>query len=140
MLEKVFKKDEFIFEAGDTNFTLYKIVSGKVLSFLVQGSKITPVGETNAGSFAGSNSFFLKKPTGTYTVALEETKVAIYTQEDLDAAFPNWLKTIAKSISQKTEENTLQIVEHGIKKTTGTSLKPLSIDEQRHYLQLLKLV
>lgn len=140
MLEKAFKKDEFLFKVGDTNFGLYKIVKGKVLSFLVQGSKVTPVGETHAGSFAGSNSFFLKKPTGTYTVALEDTSVIIYSQEDLDAAFPNWLKTIAKSISQKTEENTLQIVEHGIKKTSGTSLKPLSIDEQRHYLQLLNLV
>ncbi len=60
-------------------------------------------------------------------------------QEELDAAFPNWLKTIAKSISQKTEEQMLLIAEHGIKKASST-IKPLSIDEQRHYLQLLNLV
>ncbi len=140
MQEKVLKKDEFLFKEGDANYFLYKIVKGKILSFFVKGSKITPSGETLAGSFAGTNSFFLKKPTGTYAVAMEETSVIIYTQEELEAAFPNWLRTIAKSISQKTEEQMVQIAEHGIKKTSATTIKPLSIEEQRHYLQLLNLV
>jgi CRP-like cAMP-binding protein len=139
MQEKVLKKDEFLFKEGDSNYFLYKIVKGRILSFLVRGSKITPSGETHAGSFAGTNSFFLKKPTGTYAVAMEDTSVIIYTQEELDAAFPNWLKSIAKSISQKTEEQMTLIAEHGIKKASST-IKPLSIDEQRHYLQLLNLV
>lgn len=139
MQEKVFKKDEFLFKADDTNFFLYKIVKGKIFSFIVRGSKISPIWESSNGSFAGTNSFFLKKPTGTYVVALEETTVIIYTQEDLEAQFPNWLKTIAKSISQKTEEQSMLIAERGVKRTTE-SVKPLSIEEQRHYLQLIKLV
>ena len=140
MQERIFKKDEFLFKPGDTNFFLYKIVKGKAFSFLVQGSKITSVGETGAGSFVGSNSFFMKHPTGTYTIALEDTSVMIYDQNDLDTSFPNWLKTIAKSIAQKTQEQMNQIAEHGVKKSTGTSIKPLSIEEQRHFLQLLGLV
>lgn len=138
MQEKIFKKDEFIFKAGDTNFLLYKVLKGRVFNFIAQGSKITPTGEVNAGSFSGSNSFFLKKPTGTYAVAMEDTTVCIYNQEDLDANFPNWLKTIAKSIAQKTEEQTLQIAEKGIKRAGGTAVKPLTIEEQRHFLQLIK--
>ncbi len=135
MQEKIFKKDEFIFKAGDTSNFLYKIVSGKTFSFLIQGSKISPLGEEGDGSFSGSNSFFLKKPTGTFSIALEETKVIIYDQKDLEENFPPWLKTVAQSLVKKTEEQMLQVVSHGIRKASG-KIKPLSIEEQRHYLQL----
>lgn len=137
MQEKFFKKDEIIFKEGDSDFFLYKVIKGKIFSFIVQGSKVTPTGENLPGSFAGSNTFFLKKPTGTYAIATEDTAVEIYTQEDLDANFPNWLKTIAKSIARKTEEQMLQIADKGIRRATG-AVKPLSIEEQRHYLQLIK--
>ncbi len=139
MQEKTFKKDEFIFKAGDENFFLYKIVSGKTLSFFIQGSKITSLGEENPGNFAGTNSFFLKKPTGTYTVALEETKVIFFDQKDLEENFPSWLKTIAQNLVKKTEEQMIPIISHGIRKAIG-NIKPLTIEDQRHYLQLTGII
>jgi CRP-like cAMP-binding protein len=135
MQEKIFKKDEFIFKAGETSNFLYKIVSGKIFSFIIQGSKISPLGLETAGSFSGSNSFFLKKPTGTFSIAMEETKVIIYDQKDLEENFPTWLKTVAQGLVRKTEEQMIQVVGHGIRKASG-KIRPLSIEEQRHYLQL----
>jgi hypothetical protein len=54
----------------------------------------------------------------------------------LEKNFPTWLKTIAQNLVKKTEEQMSQVIERGIRKSLG-KIRPLSIEEQRHFLQLI---
>jgi CRP-like cAMP-binding protein len=140
MIEKIFKKGEVIFRTGDENYFLYKVISGKIISIFISGSKVTPVYLTTAGGFAGTLTFFLTSPPTVYAIAEEDTKVIIFDQEDLKTNFPGWLISLAKTLAEKTRTQILQIVERGIKKNMPGMLKPLSIEEQRRYLIILNLI
>jgi hypothetical protein len=72
-------------------------------------------------------------------VVLEDASVIIYEQNDLNENFPPWLKSVAKSMAQKTYDQINQMVERGIKKSYQ-GVTPLTIEEQRRYLQILKLI
>ncbi len=139
MQEKEYKKDEIIFQPGQREYLLYKIISGKVLTLMVNGSRVTPVFLNTPGSYVGSTLFFLNQDAKIYAVAKEDTAVKIFEQEDLNENFPPWLKSMAKSMAQKTYEQINQMVERGIKKSYQ-GVTPLTIEEQRRYLQILKLI
>jgi len=139
MQKKEYKKNEIIFQPGQKEYSLYKIISGKVLSLMVHGSKVTPIFMNTPGNFVGSTLFFLNVEVKTYAVAIEDTSVIIYDQKDLNENFPPWLKSMANSMARKTYEQINQLVERGIKKSFQ-GIRPLTIEEQRHYLQILKLI
>jgi CRP-like cAMP-binding protein len=136
---KEYKKNEIIFQPGQKEYALYKIISGKVLTLMVQGSRVTPIFLNTPGTYVGSTLFFLNQDVKTYAVVLEDASVIIYEQNDLNENFPPWLKSVAKSMAQKTYDQINQMVERGIKKSYQ-GVTPLTIEEQRRYLQILKLI
>jgi CRP-like cAMP-binding protein len=139
VLEKKYQKNEIIFQPGQNTYSLYKIISGKVLTLMVQGSRVTPIFMNTPGSYVGSTLFFLNQDVKTYAVAVEDASVIIYDQKDLNENFPPWLKSMASSLARKTYDQINQMVERGIKKSYQ-GVTPLSIEEQRRYLQILKLI
>jgi CRP-like cAMP-binding protein len=137
--EKIFQKDEIIIKPGGKDHSLFKIISGKALTLVVQGSKVTPLFMHIPGTYLGSILFFLEDPEKTYSLVLEETSVIIYDQNDLNKNFPEWLKSMAISLAQKNYLQYGQIIEKGLKKSLS-GVSPLSIEEQRRYLKILKLI
>ena len=58
--------------------------------------------------------------------------------EELGKQFPEWLITIAQNITSKLRRTGDLIRQKGIRKQNVESIKPLSIEEQRHYYQLVE--
>ena len=132
------KKDEFLFKRGDKTQNLYRVLEGKIMLFNVKGSRIDPIFICQPGKFLGYSLFFSnKKERNLFAVALEDSSVSVIPQDLLKKNFPKWLDSIAVSLCQKTESNLELILKSGIKKR-GQTISPLSIEEQRYYLKLLK--
>lgn len=131
------KKDEILFRMGNTDKTLYRVESGNFLIFHAKGSRIDPIMKCGAGKFMGSFSFFLGVERVVYAVALEDSTVSIIQNEELSKQFPPWLANIGKSLCNKTLDNLNLISNVGIKRK-GEVISPLSIEEQRHFFQLIK--
>ena len=134
---KKIKKDEVLFKQGDNDKTMYRVQSGSFLVFHAKGSRIDPLRTVKPGHFLGSSSFFLNIDKTLYVVALEDCEVVVIPIEEKKKQFPPWLSNIAASLSGKILDNLNLITNVGIKRK-GEILSPLSIEEQRHFFQLIK--
>jgi CRP-like cAMP-binding protein len=134
---KKIKKDEVLYKQGDNDQTMYRVQSGSFLLFHAKGSRIDPIKKVNPGEFLGHSSFFLNMEKVLYAVALEECEVFVIPVEEKKKQFPPWLANIAGSLSGKILDNLNLITNVGIKRK-GEILSPLSIEEQRHFFQLIK--
>ena len=133
-----FKKNDIIFSEGENDHNLYLISSGKVMAFLTHRTEITPVAYFKRGDFIGELAFFDKSPRSASLVCLEETVLKKYNYQKSKNQFPSWSITLAESITKKIRHFDEIIKGHGIRRKKTESIKPLSIEEQRHYYALLK--
>lgn len=131
-------KGELICAAGEESYDLYIIHSGKLLVYVNDGTKVTPLAYLNAGEYLGELSFFDHKPRSAHVVTLEEATLIKIPVDQLKTQFPEWLITIAQSITTKLRRTGDVIRQKGIRKQNVDTIKPLSIDEQRHYFQLVQ--
>lgn len=134
---KKIKKDEVLFKQGDSDYTMYQVKSGSFLVFHAKGSRIDPIKKVKPGEFLGHGSFFLNIDKVLYAVALEDCEVVVIPVEEKKKQFPPWLANIAGSLSGKILDNLNLITNVGIKRK-GEILSPLSMEEQRHFFQLIK--
>ena len=132
------KKNDIIFAEGESDFNLFYISSGKVMAFLIHGTEVTPVAYFKRGDFVGELSFFDKSPRSASLVCLEETVLKKYNYQKSKNQFPAWTITLAESITKKIRNFDELIKNHGIRRKKTESIKPLTIEEQRHYFGLLK--
>lgn len=131
-------KDDVLCKEGDKTQDLYYITEGKLLICSRSGKMVTPIAYLEAGSYFGEMSFFDKLPRSADVIAIEPTKLVKISQIQLKDSFPKWLLVISRQMTKKIRLLDEVIRDKGIKRTNVQSVKPLSIDEQRHYLTLLE--
>lgn len=137
MDKRILKKDEVLARAGDIDKRLYLIESGELLICALSGSMITPLAYLRDGEFVGELSFFDGAPRSAYIIALKETTL-VEIPEAAISLIPNWLITMAKNLTAKIRKIDALIATKGIKRKGSGTLRPLSIEEQRHFYLLLK--
>ncbi|MBT3584460.1 MAG: cyclic nucleotide-binding domain-containing protein [Halobacteriovoraceae bacterium] len=132
------KKDELVCTAGDSECDLYIIHSGKLLVFVNEKSKITPLAFLGPGEYLGELSFFDGQSRSAHVVCVEDASLIKVPVTELNKQFPDWLITLAKSITTKLRKTGELIRVKGIRKQNVESMKALSIEEQTHYFQIIK--
>lgn len=132
------QKDELICIAGDQEVDLYRVRSGKLMVFVNDGTKITPLSYLGKDEYLGELSFFDKEPRSAHVVALEKTELIKIPVTELEEQAPRWLITMATHVAKKIRKADELIRKKGIRRQNVESIKPLSIDEQRHFFQLIK--
>jgi CRP/FNR family cyclic AMP-dependent transcriptional regulator len=132
------KAGELVCCAGQQDYDLYIIHTGKLLIYVNEGTKVTPLAYLGAGEYLGELSFFDHKPRSAHVATLEPTTLIQVPVDELGKQFPEWLITIAQNITSKLRRTGDVIRQKGIRKQNVESIKPLSIDEQRHYYQLVE--
>lgn len=132
------EKDEVLCCEGDQETDLYLVVSGELLVCVRKESKVTAVAQLGAGEYIGELSFFDNLPRGADIIALSPCQLVKIPAEEIRAHFPNWITTLGHCLAQKLRLHDDVIRQRGIKKSNVETIKPLSIDEQRHYFKLLR--
>ncbi|MFT6070316.1 MAG: CRP-like cAMP-binding protein [Bacteriovoracaceae bacterium] len=132
------KAGELVCCAGQEDFDLYIIHSGKLLIYVNDGTKVTPLAYLGEGEYLGELSFFDHMPRSAHVATLEPTTLIQVPVEELERQFPEWLITIAQNITSKLRRTGDLIRQKGIRKQNVESIKPLTMDEQRHYYQLVE--
>jgi len=130
------KKDEVLCLEGDQSFDLYKVISGELLICKRNNHMVTPLARLKADEFFGEMSFFDKSPRSADVIATTDTELQKISHNELIDSAPFWLRTMAKSMTEKLRDLNKVISQKGIKKQS-TAVKPLSIDEQRRLYELL---
>jgi CRP/FNR family cyclic AMP-dependent transcriptional regulator len=131
-------KDTLICREGDLSKDLYKIIEGKLMICSRSGHMVTPIAYLNAGEYFGEFSFFDNQSRSADVVAVEETTLVKIPQAELKKQFPRWLNLTAKSMTNKLRLMDSVIRDKGIKKHKVDTVKPLSIDEQRRYFEIIE--
>ncbi len=132
------KKGEVVCVAGEENYDLYIIVKGKLMIMVNKGTQITPLAYLGEGEYMGELSFFDKRPRSAHVVCAEDTTLIRIPVEELTKQFPNWLQTMAISITGRLRKVDELIGAKGIRKKKTDTIAPFSIDEQREYFQILE--
>lgn len=133
------KKDQILFLAEENDNDLYIIQKGKVMVFVQKGSQIIPVAYLEAGEYIGELSFFDDEPRSASIICIEDSTFKKISDEEMNAHFPNWLKTIGQQLSRKIREGDELIRSKGIRKKKVESIKPLDISEQTRYFKLVDI-
>jgi CRP-like cAMP-binding protein len=131
------KKDEVLCREGDIETDLYLIEEGELLVCIRKASQVTAIARLGRGEYIGELSFFDNRPRGADIVALTECSLLKIPAVELRQSFPAWLSTLGRNMAKKLRLLDNVIRTRGIKKSNVESIKPLSIDEQRHYFKLL---
>ncbi len=131
------KTGELLFAAGEENHDLYFVQSGKLLAFVNDGTRITPLAYIKKEHYIGEMSFFDGMPCSANVVCLEDTVLLRICFDHLEQECPRWLITIAANISSKLRKAGELIRQKGIRRKNTQAVAPLSIEEQRYYYQVL---
>lgn len=137
-LTKNMTKGEIVCAAGEHDSSLFIIHSGKLLVFVTDGTKVTPLAYIGEGEYLGELSFFDREPRSAHVICLEDSTLVEVPVTEIDKQFPNWLVTMAQSITTKLRKSSELIRQKGIRKKNVETIKPLSIEEQREYYQSLQ--
>ena len=130
-------KDQLICKQGDKTRDLYKIVSGKLMICSRNNSMVTPLAHLEAGEYFGEFSFFDGMERSADVIAIEDCTLIQVPPEELKKQFPRWLLITAKNMTHKLRVMDNVIRTKGIKKKKS-SVPPLSINEQRYYLNIIE--
>lgn len=135
---KHLKKDQVIFSAGSSENDLYYIRSGKIMICVLKGSQVTPLAYLGAGEFLGELSFFDGQPRSATVIAVEDSIITTINETEKKVEFPGWLLKLAQSLTHKIRYNDELIRKRGIRKNKVDTIKPLTIEEQTYYYQVIK--
>lgn len=132
------KKGDIVCAEGQNDCDLFIIHSGKILIFVNKGTKVTPLAHLGAGEYLGELSFFDKKKRSASAICLEDTTIIKIPVEEIDNQFPNWLVTIAQSITGRLRSADELLAKKGIRKKNVQTMGSLEIEEQREFFQALE--
>lgn len=130
-------KDTLLTKSGESKKPLYKIIKGEVLIFILKKNTVIPLGKIKPGDFIGELSFFDNGPRSAYSITLSETIVELYTQEELDAEIPVWLKEFGKSLAKKIRSNDQAISEANYRPRAVGEMIKLEPQEQKRLYTLV---
>jgi CRP-like cAMP-binding protein len=132
------KRGDMICAEGELDYDLFIVHSGKVLIFVTKGTQVTPLAHIGPGEYLGELSFFDKKSRSANAVCLEDTTVIKVPIEEASKQFPDWLETLAMSITSRLRRADELLAQKGIRKKNVQTMASLSIDEQREYFKYLQ--
>lgn len=132
------QKDEILCLEGDSDYDLYMIHSGKLLVCVTKGSQVTPISYLGEGEYLGELSFFDRKTRSAHVICVEDASLIRIPIDQIDRQFPQWMVTLAKSLTKKIRIADQILKQKGIRRKNLESLQPLSIEEQTHFFQLIK--
>lgn len=131
------EKDQVLCKEGDSDTDMYILHEGQLLICVRKGTQVTAIANINPGDYIGELSFFDNQPRSADVIATEKSTLIKISKSQLKQKFPSWLLTIAKFQANKIRLMDKVIQNKGIKKKNVDSIKPLSIEEQRHYLEAI---
>lgn len=131
-------ENQFLFLQEDVETSLYKLQSGKLLAFVTDKSKVTPLGEIGPGEFIGEMGFFDGIARSAHILALESSSLIKISIGKQDRYFPPWLTTIGESLTKRLRELDRRLAQKGIRDHKDHSHRPLSIERQRQLFLLVE--
>jgi CRP/FNR family transcriptional regulator, cyclic AMP receptor protein len=131
------KKNDLICKEGDLTRDLYMIIEGKLLICNRNNRMVTPLAYLEKDSYFGEFSFFDGQKRSADVIALEDSTLMKIPLAELKKQFPRWLLIVAKNMTKKLRLMDDVIRKKGIKKNKQDHIKPLSIEEQRHYFEII---
>lgn len=131
-------KDRVLCLEGDQESDLYFVTSGKLLICSRSGHMVTPLAYIKKGDYFGEMSFFDSLPRSADVIALENTTLVKVPSSALKEQVPTWLLVMAKQMTNKLRTMDHVIRDRGIKRKNVDSMKPLSIEEQRHFFKIIQ--
>jgi CRP-like cAMP-binding protein len=129
-----FNEGDIICEQGAKTDKLYFVVSGKLLVFGVEGTKVTPFAEIGGNEFVGELSFFDGEKRSAYVMATEDCNLIEITESDKEEQMPDWMLKFSRNLTKRLRNLDGAIMQKGIKRKKAESVSALSIDEQRAIL------
>tara|TARA_B100001971_G_C18268036_1_gene596494 strand:- start:65247 stop:65687 length:441 start_codon:yes stop_codon:yes gene_type:complete len=129
--------DTVICKEGDLTKDLYVIVSGKLMVCSRNNTMVTPLAYLSDGDYFGEFSFFDNQARSADVIAVKETKLLKIPQAELKKQFPRWLILMSKCLTNKLRTFNGVVRSKGIKRKNVESIKPLSIEEQRHFYSII---
>lgn len=132
------KKGQMICVAGEKDYDLFMIHKGKLLVFVNDGTKITPLAYLGSGEYLGELSFFDKQTRSANVICVEDSTLIQVPVDEIDKQFPKWLVLLAQNLTKKIRKSDELIRKKGIRKQNVESIKALTIDEQRYYFKCLQ--
>jgi CRP/FNR family cyclic AMP-dependent transcriptional regulator len=132
------KKDDVLCIEGEQNNDLYYVHSGQLMICVHKNSMVTPLAHVGPGEYIGELSYFDGLPRSATIIALEPTTLIKIPSHFLKKHFPSWLSMVAQYMTKRIRTLDEVIKDRGIKKKHSTSIQPLTIEEQRHYYELIK--
>ncbi len=132
------KRGDIICAEGENEYDLFIIHSGKILIFVTKGTQVTPLAHLGAGEYLGELSFFDKKSRSASAVCMEDTTIIKVPVEEVNKQFPDWLETLATSITARLRSADELLAKKGIRTKNVQTMASLSIEEQREYFAYLQ--
>lgn len=101
---KILKKGELLFKAGDSSDGMYVLRRGHIQIFLDKAGTDIVLTTVAAGGMIGEMSLFDKKPRSASARALEETEVTQISNDDFNKIIqqiPKWLVSLMATLSSR---------------------------------------
>jgi CRP/FNR family transcriptional regulator, cyclic AMP receptor protein len=132
-----FEKDRVICRAGDPSTDLYLLKKGRLLICLVNGTQVKALSRIEPGEFIGELSFFDARPRTANIITLEPSELIQIPRQEIAGFLPDWFLYVGKNLTKKIRKLDKVIQEKNLRKFGNEDHRPLTIEEQRHYYELL---
>lgn len=111
---KILKKGELLFKAGDGSDGMYVLRRGQIQIFLDKAGTDIVLTTVAAGGMIGEMSLFDKKPRSASARALEETEVTQISNDDFNKIIqqiPKWLVSLMATLSSRLRDTNERLQE-----------------------------
>ena len=131
-------KDDILCLEGDEDQDLYLVHSGKLMVCLRKRSEVTPVAYIGPGEYFGELSFFDGHPRSADVIAVEDSQLVKVPNSEKNRHFPDWLITIAQSMTKRLRIADDVIRSKGIRRKNVSAIQPMPIEEQGRIFRMIK--
>ena len=129
--------NKVIFREGDSSSDLYYLVSGKLLVCTLTGSQVKAISRISPGEFIGELSFFDGQPRSSYVITLDKSRLIKIQKDQIISHMPRWYLEVGTNLTKKIRLLDKVIHATQLRKSQAEETKPLSIEEQRHFYEIL---
>ena len=132
--------DQVLCTEGEKNADLFIIHEGKLLICIrdKKSSQVTPLAYLEKGEYLGELSFFDREARSADVIAVEPTTLVRIPEEELGRQFPQWLVTLASTLTKRLRLMDEVVRDHGLKRKNVTSMAPLDMAVQGKFFKILK--
>ncbi len=132
-----FPQHSIVCHEGDPSMDLYMLQSGKLLVCTVVGKEVKVLGRILPGQFVGELSFFDGHARSGTVIALETSKLIQIPRSEIFGQLPNWYTKICSDVTKRIRHLDQIIQDAKIRHSDSDETKPLTIDEQRLFLDII---